>query len=328
MWDRVHAIPLSAAERAAVNKMDSVSSHSLSPVTPDVPKPQQRQLEIVKAPNTRFGIDLCRVNGRVFVLKVHSPTDAGNKNNKSATPALSHAAHRVGLQRFDELLQVEEEFIQNRPLESIYRYLHKAELVNITVQDRPLINTHLLTVSSAYVALQSHSLVMLGDAELQVVCVMPDSSASVVLPVGESIVEVDGRVTLGMSVQELLAVLEYARHTSEDGFIEVSTMSRDLARAFFAAFKLTADVYGHTDWKPVDHLRKSLRHSRRVSRTGSAPKDTSFPSPTVKRQSLTSKSSALFSGHSSPLRSLSSFFSLGSTGSTGSTSNGQRVKAE
>lgn len=325
MRDRMHTISASAAERVAVCKrpsMDSLSTHSLPMVAPELPKPQQRQLEIVKAPNTRFGIDLCRVNGRVFILKVHSPTDSSN--NDRPTAALSHAAHRVGLQRFDELLQVEEEFIQSRSLESIYRYLHRAELVNITVQDRPLINTQLLTVSSAYVALQSQSLVMLGDAELQVVCVMPDSPASVVLPVGESIVEVDGRVTLGMSVQEVLAVLEYARHTSEDGFIEVSTMPRDLARAFFAAFKLTADVYGHTDWKPVDHLRKSLRHSRRNSRTVSTQKDVNFPAPTLKNQSSLTSKSVLFSS-SSPLRSLSSLFSLGSGGST---SNGQRVKAE
>lgn len=221
-----------------------------------VQKPTQRRITLSKDADSRFGADLCKISGRVFVLKVDE-----TKVNDAYGEYLP--AMRAGLSRFDEVTQIDEQDIGDRTLATVYHYLQESSRVNITVADHPLL--HSFTIAGAP-ALEQLSMALAAtgnDRDLvytETACVIPE---------GEAIVEVNGELVLGVTLAELSVVLQYAADKSEDevGAFNVTTLPVDVAAAFLSAYVETTAVYGSKDWKAGDLLRRSLRHSKRRNST-------------------------------------------------------------
>jgi hypothetical protein len=239
-----------------MSKYDAaLRSHSASPI-----KPLQRQLELVKPANSRFGLDLCRVNGRVYILKVHEP----HKAAPSGIAPVSYAAYRVGLRRFDEITHIDDEPVRTISLEQIYRYLHTSAFVNMTVSERAVVSAHAIPTSTSDIDDITDSCMtdVDGKDRCSVAQVISETPAAAILPANSSIVEINGMLTIGMRPSEIVAILRYARHKSSTGFVDVCTVPSELARGLLMAYVLTSDVY-RKDWRPTEHLRKSIRFSNR-----------------------------------------------------------------
>ena len=250
-------------------------------------RPLQRRFELTKQANSRFGADLCRINGRVYVLNVHEPPTPARRStvssllnmDKSDAKAEQNAqqgqfaAHRLGLRRFDELFMIREECIATWNLEDIYNYLHRSSRMDVTVMDANITTQRSVPAAAVEGALANGTLQfeMEGNTDIRIVRVRSTSSLAAELPPTESIAEINGYLVLGMELQEVMAILWYACHESEDGVVTFSTVRPDYARAFLTALLLTADIYGYCEWKPTEVLRKSQEFGRKNQQARGMP---------------------------------------------------------
>jgi hypothetical protein len=225
----------------AINSVDGVA------------KPTQRRIVLNKSANTRFGADLCRIAGRIFVLKV----DETKVNDEFGEylPAM-----RAGLSRFDEIIQIEEQDVSRFALPEIYQYLQETRRINITVADRPLLRSYSITHGDSAESLRT-ALAAAG-AHKDVVYTTSDTS----IPAGEALVEIKGELVLGVPLDQLEIVLDYAVDKCEDTeSFQVSTLPVEVAASFLSAYIETTAVFGSKDWKANELVRKSIRHSKRRS---------------------------------------------------------------
>lgn len=219
-----------------------------------VVKPTQRRITLTKKANARFGADLCRISGRIFVLRV----DETKVNDEFGEylPAM-----RAGLSRFDEIIQIEEQDISHLALPDTYKYLQEAKRINITVADRPLLRHYNITHGDSAEAVRS-SLAAAGHHQDLVYMATADTP----IPAGEAFVEIKGELVLGVPIDQLTIVLDYAiDKCDETGSFCISTLPLEVAASFLSAYVETTAVFGSKDWKSNELLRKSIRHSKRRS---------------------------------------------------------------
>ena len=94
---------------------------------------------------TRFGADLCKVNGHVFVLNVDERIDP---DTDAHFPAM-----RAGLSRFDEITHLGEEDVRTQDLPTVYKRMLSDDKVRLSVVDRPMVQSHTVAGSGAVQAL-------------------------------------------------------------------------------------------------------------------------------------------------------------------------------
>lgn len=154
-------------------------------------------------------------------------------------------------------------------LDDVYNLLQRSSEMDITVQETPLLANHTFSAEKMLTLLGSgaFSIRMEGDTSIQVPTVRRGQHASFV-PQGAALIEVDGNLVLGMKCEEVTAMLKYACAKSKTGNITISVMQPDYARAFLAALLVTVDVYGNSEWRPTDVLRKSLEFQSKRRESG------------------------------------------------------------
>lgn len=215
-----------------------------------VPKPTQRQINVLKDSNTRFGADLVQVENRIFVLGVDESEDASGD---------LYPAMRAGLSRFDEVTQVQEDDVECQPLADLYAQLFMSKSVQLTVVDRPVVRTS--TVSGQ--AKIESALAQLETGAYDTLVYTHAEGCGI--PAGHAIVEVENELVLGMTFEEFCAVVQYTAHKKQCDVVNFTTMPLEYAGAFLAAYQKTHTAAAK-DWKNNQLLRRSLRHSSRKQR--------------------------------------------------------------
>lgn len=250
--------------RAPFRKRDLSSPQHARPKTSTrinsvdgVQKPTQRTIKLFKDQFSRFGADMCTVDGRIFVLGVEEemqkPTDGEDLG--TFLPAA-----RAGLSRFDEIVQLEHEDVLGTPLTDIYAQLFVAEKIELTVADRPCALSHTLAGQSTIATFLDECVESEPSADIKIV---HSGAHSTCIPPSHAIVEVEGELVLSFNLDEIRAVVEYTSHQNECDVVRITTMPMEYAAAFMRAYQKSSSVAGSKDWKASCLLRRSLRHSSR-----------------------------------------------------------------
>lgn len=206
----------------------------------------QRYVRLCKEADSKFGADLCTIDGRIFVLGVDEAPRKGDAWQYSP-------AFRAGLTRFDEITQIEHDDVSDMDISEIYEYLFTRDSVHLTILDGPLAETHTIAGRSTIAALLAE-LEWCDDDYAA-----PVGSICSALPAGHSVVEIEGELVLGLDAQEMRAMVEYLCEKKGCDAVSVTTMPNDFAAAFLSAFNAAYSLGGSKDWTASALLQRSMR---------------------------------------------------------------------
>eukprot|EP00123_Amoebidium_parasiticum_P019916 comp36763_c0_seq1/m.47329 comp36763_c0_seq1/g.47329 ORF comp36763_c0_seq1/g.47329 comp36763_c0_seq1/m.47329 type:complete len:288 (-) comp36763_c0_seq1:244-1107(-) len=189
----------------------------------DFSGPLKREVRVTKEEGEWFGVKLCEIEGRLFVIHVQ---DRHTCNAKRFTPGA-----RCGLEWGDELLSVGLTMARGKDPRDLERLLDVGSRVHLEFLQSPF--THRITTRCN--RLISSEITYFSS---EIIAVRPGTQAAAAgLIPGHTIVEVAGENLLGLPDRDVLWSLDEAQFWVGRGDLEICTMPSHMAVRFAAAFK-------------------------------------------------------------------------------------------